>query len=331
MSQGRWAPRRAFAATQGIALSAGTPRRRARVRLLRVVPGVFSGLGRTDMLITLAALPFALGWMLGMAVPLALDRYEAHAAPIAGQALLGLALTIPRALMLGLRGAIIAWTARTCSPPSPSRPPVAAAAARRARDARPAARGAALRLADLREQRLAVPEPAHRHLHPRRDRRRVRRRRLLRRRHHRRHDPLDGSAGRLDRAAARASPRSAASTSTTRRADVEGRALRHTMLVMVAGALRSPRCWSSRSRSSTARTSAPRRHCAIILLPGVACLGVGSVLISATSGRGRPRYAMINGLITTPIAIALYMRADQRRSGDGRRDRLHARPTSSRS
>ena len=44
-----------------------------------------------------------------------------------------------------------------------------------------------------------------------------------------------------------------------------------------------------------------------MLLPGVACLGVGSVLISATSGRGRPRYAMINGLITTPIAIVLYV------------------------
>ena len=63
------------------------------------------------MLITLAALPFALAWMLGTAVPLALDRYEVHAAPIAGQALLGLALTIPAALIWDLRGALIAWTA----------------------------------------------------------------------------------------------------------------------------------------------------------------------------------------------------------------------------
>ena len=91
------------------------------------------------------------------------------------------------------------------------------------------------------------------------------------------------------------------------RADVEGRALRHTTLVMVACALALAPILLIGLPLVYGEDFRPAATLAVLLLPGVACLGVGSVLISATSGRGRPRYAMINGLITTRIAIALYV------------------------
>jgi O-antigen/teichoic acid export membrane protein len=93
---------------------------------------------------------------------------------------------------------------------------------------------------------------------------------------------------------------------TDQTTDVEGRALRHTVLVMVASSLvliplllvGLPLVYGEDFR--------PAATLAILLLPGVACLGVSSVLVSATSGRGHPRYAMINGLLATPLAIVLY-------------------------
>ena len=73
-------PRRAFAATQVLALGVGVIGAARRVRRLRARSRTRSrGVNETNMLIALVALPFALTWMLGCAVPLALDRYEAHA------------------------------------------------------------------------------------------------------------------------------------------------------------------------------------------------------------------------------------------------------------
>jgi O-antigen/teichoic acid export membrane protein len=45
----------------------------------------------------------------------------------------------------------------------------------------------------------------------------------------------------------------------------------------------------------------------LLLLPGIATLGVGNVLASSILGKGAPRYGLIVALITTPLAILLYL------------------------
>jgi O-antigen/teichoic acid export membrane protein len=44
----------------------------------------------------------------------------------------------------------------------------------------------------------------------------------------------------------------------------------------------------------------------LILLPGVLVLGVGKVLSSVIAGRGRPRYNLYNGLMTCVVTVGLY-------------------------
>jgi O-antigen/teichoic acid export membrane protein len=55
----------------------------------------------------------------------------------------------------------------------------------------------------------------------------------------------------------------------------------------------------------------PRFHESIklglILLPGTALLGVSSALTSVMAGRGKPEYGLFAALMTTPVAVALYM------------------------
>lgn len=45
----------------------------------------------------------------------------------------------------------------------------------------------------------------------------------------------------------------------------------------------------------------------LLLLPGIATLGVGNVLASSILGKGAPRYGLMVALITTPLAIVLYL------------------------
>ena len=308
VSQGRWAPRRAFAAAQGISLTTGLVCAALAYAFYELAPSAFSGVDRTDMLITVAALPFALAWMLGTAVPLALDRYEVHAAPIAGQALLGLALTIPAALIWDLRGALIAWTAShvltaivfainqwthlPSSGPKEEHAPLREALHFGSQTyvnnilqflnlrvdifILAAIVGAS---SDVGQYAVATTVATALSM-----------------------VPLAVSTVLLPRVAALSGDQL-----DDQRTSVETRALRHTTLVMVACSLALAPLLAVALPLVYGEDFRPSATLAIILLPGVACLGVASVLISATSGRGRPRYAMINGLITTPIAIALYI------------------------
>jgi O-antigen/teichoic acid export membrane protein len=306
VSQSRWSPRQAFAATQLISLTAGIAGAALAYLVYELVPGAFSGLDRTDMLITVAALPFALAWMLGCAVPLALDRYEAHAAPIAGQALLGFVITVPAALLYDLRGAIIAWTA--------------------AHALVAIAYGFYMwpRLPHTESHTKALQEALHfgsqtyvnnvlQFLNLRADIF------IL--------TAFVGASAQVGQYAVAATvvttlwmipwavstvllPRVAALSGEEEHEQttaVEGKALKHTVLVMLVSCLALIPLLVVGLPLVYGEDFKPAATLAILLLPGVACLGIGSVLISATSGRGRPRYAMINGLITTPLAIVLYV------------------------
>lgn len=308
VSQLRWAPRPAFAASQALAFGLGTAFALAAYGLYALFPGAFAGLDPALMLITLAALPFALAWMLACAVPLALDRYEAHAAPIAAQAVLGLALTVPLALADGLRGAIIAWSAahiltalvyaaylyRSLPAVAPiSGPPPVRTALRFGAQTYV---NTVLQFFSYRVQIFILTA-------------------------------FVGEAAEVGHYAVAAAvvtvlsmipwavssvllPRVAALSgelNTEHSAFVEGKALRHTVLVLVAAAIVLVPVLLVAVPIVYGEDFRPAATLAILLLPGIVLVGIASVLVSATAGRGHPRYAMINGLVATPIAIALYV------------------------
>jgi O-antigen/teichoic acid export membrane protein len=302
VGQSKWAPRSAFAASQALALLLGVLGAALAFGVYELAPEAFSGVDETNMLITLAALPFALMWMLGCAVPLALDRYEAHAWPIAGQALGGLAVTIPLALLEGLRGAIVAWTASHVltallyaaylarslpheDSPSQIKPALRFGAQTYVNNVLQFLNYrvdifilAAFVGASAEVGHYAVAATVATTLW------------MI---------PWAVSSVLLPRVAALSGDQQDA-------AEVEGKALRHTVLVMVASSLALIPLLIVGIPLVYGEDFRPAATLAILLLPGVACLGVSSVLVSATAGRGHPRYAMINGLLTTPLAIALY-------------------------
>jgi O-antigen/teichoic acid export membrane protein len=308
VSRLRWAPRRAFAASQVLAVGLGIPFAAAAYGVYWLFGGAFAGVDDTLMLVTLAALPFALSWMVGCAVPLALDRYEAHATPVAGQAMLGLALTIPFAIVDGLRGAVIAWSAshiitavvygvylyRTLPHTEPAESP---------HPVREALRFGALTYVNTVLQFLSYRVQIF----------------IL--------TAFVGESAEVGHYSVAASvvtalsmipwavssvllPRVASLSGDQlgeESAGVEGKALRHTVLVLVASAvilvpvllIAVPIVYGEEFQEAALL--------AILLLPGIVCVGIGSVLVSATAGRGHPRYAMVNGIIATPLAIVLYV------------------------
>jgi O-antigen/teichoic acid export membrane protein len=86
---------------------------------------------------------------------------------------------------------------------------------------------------------------------------------------------------------------------------VISKSVRHTLLqtpltlaVLVIGLLAVPLVYGE--------DFGPALEPGLILLPGVAALGLSNVLSATVSGRGYPQYAMYTWVAVTPIAIALY-------------------------
>ena len=83
------------------------------------------------------------------------------------------------------------------------------------------------------------------------------------------------------------------------------RAVRHSVLIMIPTAISLvvlvvavPLIYGPAFAQST--------HLGLLLIPGVAALGVAKVLSAIFSGRGFPRYALYTTVITVPITLALY-------------------------
>lgn len=51
----------------------------------------------------------------------------------------------------------------------------------------------------------------------------------------------------------------------------------------------------------------PAIELGLILLPGVALIGIGQILSATIVGRGRPIYSLYSALIVTPLTIGLYL------------------------
>jgi O-antigen/teichoic acid export membrane protein len=111
VSSGRWSARGAFLESQVLALVSGVAGAAIGILARALVPGAFHGLSPGVTLVAVAALPFALSWFYGSYVALATDHYEGFVLPPAVQSTLALCLVAVLAAVDGVPGAVIGFAA----------------------------------------------------------------------------------------------------------------------------------------------------------------------------------------------------------------------------
>lgn len=107
VGRGSWAPRRAFSTVLRVAAIVGTAGAALGVLARVVVPDPFGDLTVTEVALASAALPFSLAWFYGSFVSLADDHYEGYVLPPAVMSALGLVFVIALAIPFDLTGAIV--------------------------------------------------------------------------------------------------------------------------------------------------------------------------------------------------------------------------------
>jgi O-antigen/teichoic acid export membrane protein len=129
VASGKWAPRQALRETQLAAAGLGLVAVGVGVGLNYGAHSAFRGLDLALMLVTSLSVPFALSWTYASSVALAVDHYELYALPPAMQSCLGLIVVPALAATSGISGAIVGlaasqvvtavvtlvWTARVLS------------------------------------------------------------------------------------------------------------------------------------------------------------------------------------------------------------------------
>ncbi len=110
VSSGRWRARLAFRDSQRLALLSGVAGAGAGLLARALVPRAFHGLSPAVTLVAVAALPFALSWFYASYVALATDRYEGFVLPPAVQSALALLFVGILAAIDGVPGAVLGFT-----------------------------------------------------------------------------------------------------------------------------------------------------------------------------------------------------------------------------
>ncbi|MBA3300418.1 MAG: oligosaccharide flippase family protein, partial [Thermoleophilaceae bacterium] len=303
----RWAPRRAWLQSQGAALALGLAGAGVGIAARLLAPDAFKGLSVALVIVTVAALPFALSWIFGASVALARDAYEGYALPYvvqAGAMVLGVGVL---AALYGLEGAVIGLAASQ----------VVAALAMGIRSARvldaaedspPMLREAtrfgfkaylanALQFVNYRLDLFILAAVAG-----------------------------ASAAGYYAVAIAITSgmwllpqalsllvfPRVAAlsaagAESEEYREVVEVKSVRHVSLLMVVSAIVLALLMAVVLTLIYGERFQPAVELGLILLPGVTLIGIANVLSATIVGRGRPELSLYIALITTPITIGLYV------------------------
>ena len=111
VSSGRWSARSAYLESQVLALASGVAGACIGLVARALVPGAFRGLSPGVTLVAVASLPFALSWFYGSYVALATDHYEGFVLPAAVQSALALCLVAALAALDGVPGAVIGFAA----------------------------------------------------------------------------------------------------------------------------------------------------------------------------------------------------------------------------
>lgn len=309
VSSGRWGARDALRMVWRVAGVAGVVVAAAGLALRLLVPSAFGDLSVASTAVVVGTMPFALGWFYGSFVALAVDRYEIFALPPAVQSATAMVLVVVLGLVAGLPGAVLALAISHL---------LAALAvlwwARRA----PHGRGDG---------------------HPRQLRRSVSfglkgyAANALQFLNHR----LDlfivsavvgaAAVGQLAVAIAVTSvllllpqalsdvlfPRVAALSAGSRaddhasRAFVEAKGMRHAVIVILATTVVIAAALVILVVPVYGPQFRPAIELGLILLPGVALIGIGQILSATIVGRGRPIYSLYSALIVTPVTIGLYL------------------------
>ncbi len=308
VASGRWAPRDALRVTLRVALLAGAVGAGLCVLARLALPSAFGGLSVASTAVAALALPFALTWFYVSFVGLAIDRYEAYVLPPALQSALAMVLVVALVLVADLPGAVVGmtiahvlvalaavlWAVRrlpardTTTPPEPGQ-------LRRALSFGARGYGAnALMLLSTRVDLLFLSAVA-----------------------------TTAAVGHYAVAIAVTAvlwlvpsalsdvlfPRIAALSASGERefrAFVEDKSLRHTVLLVLLAlpVLIGPLLLLVVPIYGAAFR--PAIELALILLPGVALMGVTGVLSATIVGRGKPEYSLYTALIVTPLTLAAY-------------------------
>ena len=302
---GRWAARAALAAATRVAVLTGAAGAGAGIAVRLLVPSAFAGLPVRLTAVAVAGLPFALGWLYASYVALATDRYEASMLMPAAQAVLVLVLGVPGAVLFGVSGAVAGATLASVA--------VGVGALvygrRRLPDAGPAEPGQlrraisfgvkgyaanALQLLNYRLDLFVLAAVAS-----------------------------TATVGRYSLAVSVTSllwllPRAlsdvlfprVARLTVSEDADalrmVEEKSVRHASLVVLAGGLALLVALELLVVPVFGAQFGPATNLGLILLPGAAAVGIGSILAATIVGRGRPIYTLYITLVSTPLTVLLY-------------------------
>lgn len=309
VGRGSWAPRRALATVLRVAAIVGTTGAALGLLARVVFPDPFGQLTVAEAALAAGALPFSLAWFYGSFVALADDHYEGYVLPPAAQSVLGLVLVVGLAIPFDLTGAIIGlfashalvglgtvlWSGRHLSERDADDEPGQLHQALRFGIKGYAAN--ALQTLNYRVNVfvLAALAPA-------------------------------ATVGTFSVALGVTAalwllpqalsdvlfPRVAALSASdhedaeAHRDFVIGKSLRHTTLIVVAGAAGLAVALWLLIVPVYGEEFRPAIELSLILIPGVGVLGIAGVLSAVIIGRGHPEYGLYTAMISTPLTMLAY-------------------------
>jgi len=313
VSSGRWAVADAYRSAQRVALVSGMVGAALGLGARLLVPSAFGGLSVATTAVAVAALPFALSWLYATYLALATDRYEAYALPPALQSIAAMCAVGVLAALFGVPGAVAGFVAahvltalvvavtvrrRLTAPGGPHATTTEERPLRRA--VAFGIKGYLANALQFLNYRIDVFVLAG----------------------------VAGTAavGQYSVAVAATGvmwllpqalsevlfPRVAALRARTdaegeaTRAFVETKSLRHTVLIVVASTLVLAAAIELLVVPIYGSEFRPAIELGLILLPGVALIGIAGTLSATIVGHGKPGYSLAIAVITTPITIALY-------------------------
>jgi O-antigen/teichoic acid export membrane protein len=314
VSSGRWSARRAHRDSQLIALVCGVAGVGIGMLARLALPSAFHGLSLGTTAVAAVALPFSLSWFYMSYVALAVDRYEAYVLPPAMQSTLAMCFVAILAAVYGLPGAVVGFTlahiltalamlvvARRTFAPRPGRqePPEESGQLRRAVGfgikgyASNALQFVNYRLdllilnatassVDVGHYSVAIAVTSVMWLLP------------------------QALSDVLFPRVAALSARAGQDNEQTR-AFVEAKSLRHTAIVTFASTAVLALALVVLVVPVYGAAFQPAIGLGLILLPGVALLGLSGPLYATILGRGRPGLSLIGALVVTPLTVVLYV------------------------
>jgi O-antigen/teichoic acid export membrane protein len=307
VSSGRWAPRGALVTVTRVALVTGTTAALVGLAVRLAVPSAFAGLSTASVALVVAAMPFVLLWHYRSYLALAVDRYEGFVVPPAVQSSVAMVLVLGCALAFGLTGALVALTlshvaGALATLRTVRRLPDAGGdgeprqLARAVRFGLKGYAGNALQLVNLRLDVFVLSAAVG-----------------------------AAAVGQLSVALAvvgvlwllphalsevvfpRVATLSARADGQAERAMVEAKGVRHAVLMISGGTAVIAAALLLLVVPVFGEAFRPAIELGLILLPGVALLGIGQVLSAIIVGRGRPQYLLYAALIVTPLTVAGYV------------------------